>query len=68
MDEHATTNQLNTQATTKHKCEPNINQVSDHQSSKWPKSPLVNEQCAPIYPTQVQIWSSYETRDSGFDP
>ena len=55
MDEHATTNQLNTQATTKHKCEPNINQVSDHQSSKWPKSPLVNEPCAPIYPTQVQI-------------
>ena len=41
--EHATTNQLNTHATRNHKCKPNANQVSDHQSSKWPKSPMVNE-------------------------
>ena len=67
-NKHATTNQLNTQATTHHKCKSNTNQVSDHQSSKWPKSPLVNEPCAPIYPTQVQVWSSYETRDSRIDP
>ena len=55
MSEHATTNQLNTQAITNHKCKPNVNQVSDHQSSKWPKSPLLNEPCAPIYLTQVQV-------------
>ena len=68
MNKHATTNQVNTQATTHHKCKSNTNQVSDHQSSKWPKIPLVNEPCALIYPTQVQVWSSYETKDSGFDP
>ena len=68
MTDHATTNQLNTQTITNHKCKPNSNQVSDHQASKWPKSPLVNEPCAPIYLTQVQVWSSCETRDSGFDP
>ena len=33
-----------------------------------PKSLLIREPCSPIYPTQVQAWSSYETRDSGFDP
>ena len=55
MSEQAITNQLNTQATKIHKRRSNANQVSDHQSSKWPKSPLVNEPCAPIYPTQVQF-------------
>ena len=30
MSEHVTTNQLNTQVTTNHKCKPNANQVSDH--------------------------------------
>ena len=59
---------MNTQATTNHKCKSNTNQVSDHQSPIKPKSKLVNEPCAPIYPIQVQVWSSYETRDSGFDP
>ena len=52
---HATTNQLNTQATTNHKCEPNTNQASDRQSSKWPKSPLVNKPYAPIYPTHSSL-------------
>ena len=55
MSEHATTKQLNTQATTIHMCKQNANQASDHQSSKWPKSSLVNELCAPIYLTQVQV-------------
>ena len=68
MSEQAITNHLNTQATTIHKRKSNANQVSDHQSSKWPKCPLVNEPCAPIYPTQVQFWYSYDTKDSGFDP
>ena len=53
---------------THYKCKSNTNQVSDHQSPIKPKSKLVNEPCALIYPTQVQVWSYYETRDSRFDP
>ena len=68
MIKHARIQQVNTQAQTNHKCMPNTNQVSEHQSFVQPKCQMVNEPCAPIYLTQVKARSSYETRDSGFDP